>query len=252
MARILLEHASLSFRLPSPVHRTLKELLFIHRLRFSRRTTGRVQALSDVNLDIRTGQKLGIIGHNGAGKSTLLRLIAGIYTPTEGRRHVEGRISSMLDIGLGIDPDATGWENIKFRGYLQRQSPSELARKAPEIAEFSELGSFLDAPVRCYSSGMSVRLLFSIATAIDPEILLLDEVFGAGDLSFQEKAQKRMMSLLERARIIVFASHDLVTIRNICQTAVWLDHGTVRMLGPADEVTRAYERHTHEPRQVAA
>ena len=178
--------------------------------------------------------------------------MAGIYVPTSGERIAQGRISSMLDIGVGIEADASGWENIMFRGYLQKQTPAELRRKAPEIAAFSELGDFLDAPVRCYSSGMYVRLAFAIATAIEPEILLVDEVFSAGDAGFQQKATQRMLDLMAKARIIVMASHDMQTLNRLCQTVVWLDHGQIRMHGPARQVTTAYQNYMQEISKRAA
>ena len=242
MARLVLDNASLTFRLQVARRISLKEHL-LNVVRAKRSPLREVRALRDVSLNLRDGCRLGVVGHNGAGKSSLLRLLAGIYAPSSGRRMVEGRISSMLDIGVGIEPDASGWDNIRFRGYLQRQTPAELKVKAPEIAAFSELGEFLDAPVRCYSSGMYVRLAFSIATAIEPEILLVDEVFSAGDASFQKKASDRMMSLMEKARILVMAAHDLTTLNNLCESGIWLDHGQVRMEGPIRKVTAAYDEH---------
>ncbi len=251
MVKLELRDASLTFRYTNALRVSLKEFLVRSvTLRPPRRTE--VHALSHLNLKVEEGQRLGIVGHNGAGKSSLLRLLAGIYVPTSGERIACGRISSMLDIGVGIEADASGWENIMFRGYLQRQTPAELKRKAPEIAAFSELGEFLDAPVRCYSSGMYVRLAFAIATAIEPEILLVDEVFSAGDASFQKKATQRMLDLMAKARIIVMASHDMVTLNRLCETVIWLDHGKIRMQGPARKVTAAYEEYMQELSRRAA
>jgi ABC-type polysaccharide/polyol phosphate transport system ATPase subunit len=158
-----------------------------------------IHALQDVSLAFRDGQRVGVIGRNGAGKSTLLKLIAGIYPPTGGRRLVQGRITSLFDIVLGFEGDTSGWDNIRYRGYLQGETPRSIRAKMAAIAEFSELGRFLDMPVRYYSAGMTFRLAFAIATAIDPEILLLDEVLSTGDLAFQDKARRRMADMMNRA-----------------------------------------------------
>ncbi|MEX0938005.1 MAG: ABC transporter ATP-binding protein [Pirellulales bacterium] len=250
MASISLQNVDLDFTVRRS-HVSLKEF-FVRRFQGKPLVKPRVvQALADVNLDVRNGQRIGIVGHNGAGKSTLLRLLAGVYVPSRGDVGIEGRVSSLLDIGLGVEPDATGWDNMFYRGYLQRQTPDELRRLSGEIAEFSELGDFLDLPVRCYSSGMIVRLMFSIATAIEPEILLVDEVFGAGDIAFQEKAIRRMFEMVERARIMVMASHDLNLVRQLCDTVVWMDHGRVRMQGSPDVVTKAYEDFMHKLSEAA-
>lgn len=246
MARLALENASLTFHIHLAHKVSLKEYV-LNGLRAKRRENKEVRALRDIDLSLDDGMRLGVVGHNGAGKSTLLRLLAGIYAPSAGRRIAEGRISSMLDIGVGIEADASGWENIAFRGFLQRQTPQELKLKAPEIAAFSELGEFLDAPVRCYSSGMYVRLAFAIATAIEPEILLVDEVFSAGDAGFQQKAAARMLSLMAKARILVMAAHDLSTLNGLCTRGIWLDHGTIRMEGPIQQVTAAYAEHMRQP-----
>jgi ABC-type polysaccharide/polyol phosphate transport system ATPase subunit len=199
-----------------------------------------VRALQNINLTIREGDRLGIVGHNGAGKSTLLKLLAGIYPPTAGTRTVSGQISSLFDLQLGFEPEASGWENIAYRGYLQGETPRSLRAKLYEIAEFSELGEFLSSPVRHYSSGMLVRLAFAVATAIDPEILLLDEVLSAGDLAFQKKCRRRMKEMIDKAHLIVMVSHDLQSLARFCNRAIWLDHGAIRMAAPTGEVVAAY------------
>lgn len=241
MASITLDKASLVFRVRQHRRMTLKETLV-------RRLTGRTvnpilefQALHEVSLSLREGERLGIIGHNGAGKSTLLRLLAGIYPPSSGGRIVDGQISSLFDLVLGFEPDASGWENIAFRGYMQGETPRSIRGKMQSIAEFSELGDFLNTPVRYYSSGMVVRLAFSIATAINPEILLIDEVLSAGDHAFQVKARERMRDMLDRARLIVMVSHDLKSLQKLCNRILWLDHGRVRAEGPAEEMIEAYK-----------
>src|SRR5262245_58193457 len=181
MARIELARVSIHFSVRQARRITFKEFLVRRMFRGSVNPLMEVHALKGVDLSVRDGERLGIIGANGAGKSTLLKLIAGIYPPTEGKRVVEGRISSLFDIALGFEPDATGLENIWYRGYLQGETPKSLKSKVDAIAEFSELGKFLEMPVRYYSAGMHVRLAFSIATAIEPEVLLVDEVLSVRD-----------------------------------------------------------------------
>src|SRR5262249_51907335 len=240
MARIDLENVSLTFQIRQGGRITLKEFLIRNLFRRSLPPRVQVHALQDVSLQIREGQRVGVIGHNGAGKSTLLKVLAGIYPPTRGKRVVQGHISSLFDISLGFEQDANGWENIAYRGYLQGETPKSIKAKLQPIAEFSELGDFLDLPVRYYSAGMLVRLAFSIATAIDPEVLLIDEVLGVGDLAFQPKAGERMRAMMARARLIVVVSHDMTSLAALCDRIVWLDHGRVRQVGPADEVIAAY------------
>jgi len=167
-------------------------------------------------------------------------LLAGIYPPTGGDRSVEGKICSLFDISLGFEPEASGWDNITYRAYLQGESPASLKGKIKAIAEFTELGDFLNLPVRHYSAGMLMRLAFSIATAIEPEILLVDEVLAVGDLAFQKKAQARMKELMSSARIMVLVAHDLGTILNMCNRVIWMEHGVARMDGPAEQVVNAY------------
>lgn len=211
-----------------------------------------VQALEGINLRIAEGERVGIIGHNGAGKSTLLKLLAGVYPPSSGHRTVRGRISSLFDLTLGFEMDATGWENIRYRGYLQGETPQSIEPKMESIAEFSELGDFLNMPVRYYSSGMLVRLAFSIATAIEPELLIVDEVLAAGDLSFQAKARDRIRGLISSARAVVVVSHDLDSLAQLCDRVLWLDHGHIRQDGAAQEVIDAYRQPGGNPQAQAA
>src|SRR5579885_1565694 len=241
MARIELDRVSLKFRVRPAGRVTLKEFLLKGLFRKSTNPIIEVDALQGVSLCVEEGERLGIIGHNGAGKSTLLKLLAGVYQPTSGRRIVEGRISSLFDIALGFEPDATGKENIFYRGYLQGETPRSVRAKMQAIADFSELGDFLNMPVRYYSSGMMVRLAFSIATAVEPEVLLVDEVLSVGDMSFQEKARRRMREMMAKARLIVMVSHDVKAIQEVCGKVAWLDHDTLRQLGPSAEVVAAYE-----------
>src|SRR6516225_3357310 len=241
MARIELNGVSLTYRVRQQKVLTLKEFLVGQMFRQSRNPVREVHALRDVTLSIGKGERLGVIGHNGAGKSTMLRLLAGIYPPTAGRLTVEGKVSSLFDIALGFEGEATGWENIAYRCYLQGETPGGVRAKRGAIAEFSELGDFLNMPVRYYSAGMMVRLAFSIATAIDPEVLLVDEVLSVGDLSFQNKATARMREMMARAHLMVMVSHELTSLSRICNRAVWLDHGRVVLLGSCEEVIAAYE-----------
>jgi len=242
MALIDVDHASLTFRIRQQSGLTLKEFLVRRLFKQTRNPYLEVKALQDVSFKVEQGERLGVIGHNGAGKSTLLRLLAGIYPPTAGRCSVEGKISSLFDISVGFEPEASGWENIALRGYLQGETPTTVRAKVQEIADFSELGEFLDMPVRFYSSGMKVRLAFSIATSIEPEILLIDEVLSAGDLNFQQKAGARMRDMMSRAKLMVMVSHDLDSIAAVCDRVLWMDHGRMRRLGKPDRLVNAYRR----------
>ncbi len=252
MARIELDRVGLTFRVRKNIRLTLKEFLIGQMFRRSRNPVMEVRALQDVNLRINQGERVGIIGHNGAGKSTLLKVLAGIYPPTAGRRVVEGRISSLFDISLGFESEATGWENIAYRSYLQGETTRSVRAKRDAIAEFSELGDFLSTPVRYYSAGMLVRLAFSIATAIDPEILLIDEVLSVGDMAFQHKARQRMEQMMARAHLMVVVSHELASLEKLCNVGVWMDHGRVVRTGPIREVIDAYTASVHPSAGQAA
>ena len=240
MPSIRLDNVGLRFRIRPAGRASIKDL-FVRGKEIERTnplTT--IDALNGVNLAVDSGERLGIIGPNGAGKSTLLRVLAGVYPPTSGRRTVKGKICSLFDLSAGFEPEATGWENIRLRGYVQGETPRSLEKKLPAIAEFCGLGRFLEAPIRHYSSGMRVRLAFAVATAVDPEILLLDEVLSAGDREFQVKAQSRIDELVARAKLMVLVSHDLESIARLCDRAVWIEEGGVRMVGPAKEIAAQY------------
>jgi ABC-type polysaccharide/polyol phosphate transport system ATPase subunit len=252
MARIELDRVSVTFRVRPHGRISLKEFVVHQMFRRSLSPLIKVRALRDVSLTIKEGERVGIIGPNGAGKSTLLKLLAGIYPPMRGRRLVEGRISSLFDIALGFEQDATGWENIFYRGYLQGETPRSVRAKMEPIADFSELGDFLNMPVRYYSAGMMVRLAFSIATAIEPEILLVDEVLSVGDMSFQDKARRRMQEMMGKARLIVMVSHDLDSLTALCERAIWMEQGQVRASGPVRQVATAYTNHVRGAPRLAA
>ena len=247
MAKIELDDVGLTFTVRQERKVTLKEYLLRGLFLASRNPRVAVHALSGLTLSARDGDRIGVIGHNGAGKSTLLKLLAGVYPPTVGTRTVEGRICSVFDIALGFEHEANGWENIRYRGYLLGETPRTLDKKIHEIAEFSELGDFLNIPVRYYSSGMLVRLAFAISTAVEPEVLLIDEVLGAGDAAFQAKAAARMRSLMDAARLMVMVSHDLKSIQSLCTHVLWLEHGSMKMYGPPDEVVPAYVKSVTQP-----
>jgi ABC-type polysaccharide/polyol phosphate transport system ATPase subunit len=240
MVGIKLDKVSLTFKVRHQGRITLKEFLVRQMFRRSVNPIIKVRALRQVSLELKEGQRVGIIGPNGAGKSTLLKLLAGVYPPSKGQLTIEGRISSLFDLALGFELDASGWENIFYRGYLQGETPKSVRAKMQGIADFSELGDFLNMPVRYYSAGMLVRLAFSIATAIEPEILLVDEVLGAGDMAFQVKARQRMQNMMSKARLIVMVSHDMESLPKLCERCLWLDHGQVRGMGPTREVIAAY------------
>jgi ABC-type polysaccharide/polyol phosphate transport system ATPase subunit len=240
MAKIELADVSITFNAYQQKRVSLKEYLVRGLFRPSSNPVLQVRALEGVNLSARDGDRIGIIGHNGAGKSTLLKTLAGVYPPTTGTCLVEGKVCSLFDITLGFEQEATGWENIRYRAYLQGETPRSLSTKLDEIAEFSELGDFLNIAVRNYSAGMLMRLAFSIATAINPEVLLIDEVLAVGDLAFLQKAQARMRELMKTARLMVMVAHDLETIQKMCTRVLWMSHGRVLMAGDPAEVVGAY------------
>lgn len=200
-----------------------------------------IEALRDITLSLKEGDRVGLVGHNGAGKSTLLRLLSGIYEPTRGSSYIQGRVAPVFDLGVGMDPEITGYENIIIRGMFLGQTRKQMQAKVDEIADFTELGEYLSMPLRTYSTGMRVRLAMGVVTSIDPEILLLDEGIGAVDAEFMKKARIRLQQLVERSGMLVFASHSNEFLARLCNTAMWIDHGTVKMSGGIEEVVRAYE-----------
>ncbi|WP_440712960.1 galactan export ABC transporter ATP-binding subunit Wzt/RfbE [Gordonia sp. FQ] len=200
-----------------------------------------VEALRDINLHLEHGDRVGLVGHNGAGKSTLLRLLSGIYEPTRGSCRVHGRVAPVFDLGVGMDPEISGYENILIRGMFLGMSRKEMLAKTDEIAEFSELGDYLEMPLRTYSTGMRVRLALGVVTSIDPEILILDEGIGAVDAEFMKKARTRLQALVERSGILVFASHSNEFLAQLCDRALWIDHGQIRMDGGIEEVVQQYQ-----------
>jgi ABC-2 type transport system ATP-binding protein len=200
-----------------------------------------IEALRDITLHLGHGARVGLVGHNGAGKSTLLRLLAGIYEPTRGTAEVRGRVAPVFDLGVGMDPEVSGLENIVIRGLFLGMTRKQMEDRVDDIAEFTELGDFLRMPLRTYSTGMRVRLALGVVTSIDPEILLLDEGIGAVDAAFLEKSKKRLAELVERSGLLVFASHSDEFLRELCDSAIWMEHGRIRQHGPLDDVLAAYK-----------
>lgn len=199
-----------------------------------------VDALRGVNIDIQQGERVALIGHNGSGKSTLLRAMAGVYPLASGDIRVSGRIGTLLDLGVGFEDEATGRENIYYRGMAMGHSRRLLAKHEKEIVEFCGLGDFIDLPVRTYSAGMYVRLAFAISTQFSPEVLLVDEVFGAGDAVFSERAVQRMMRIVNDAGIFVLATHDTTLVSRVCTRVIWLSSGHIVADGPTDSVIPEY------------
>jgi ABC-2 type transport system ATP-binding protein len=200
-----------------------------------------IEALRDVTLSLKEGDRVALVGHNGAGKSTLLRVLAGIYEPTRGSTHIDGKIAPIFDMGVGMDQEISGYENILIRGLYLGKSRKEMERRVDEIAEFTELGDYLEMPLRTYSTGMRVRLALGVVTSIDPEILLLDEGIGAVDDTFLRKARDRLKDLVTRSGMLVFASHSDELLFELCNSAIWMDEGVVRMHGSLRDVIKAYK-----------
>ncbi|MFK4061005.1 ABC transporter ATP-binding protein [Brucella anthropi] len=200
-----------------------------------------IHALKDVNLTIHPGERVGLLGHNGAGKSTFLKMLAGLYPISSGSRTVEGTVRSLFDISLGFEPDASGRENILYRGLLLGLTPKYMKSIQSEIIEFADIGEFIDYPIKTYSAGMQVRLAFAISTSVGGDILLLDEVIGAGDANFMGKARRRITDLIEKAEILVLASHDFSTLRSICTRGLVFHHGEVIFDGDMDVAIERYK-----------
>lgn len=199
-----------------------------------------VQTLEGVSFDVSCNERVGLLGHNGAGKSTLLRVLGGVYVPTTGKAEVNGSVGSLIDISLGIDTEATGIENIFLRAALLGIEKEVVKRELKNIISFSELGDFIHMPVRTYSSGMHMRLAFSVSTMIQPDILLMDEWLSVGDEAFQQKAEERLTSLIERSSILFIASHSRRLIEKCCTRVIWLEHGKVKMDGSPTKVCPMY------------
>jgi ABC-type polysaccharide/polyol phosphate transport system ATPase subunit len=222
----------------------------IVRLGRGQRLVREIVAVNAVTFDVPQGTILGIVGHNGAGKSTLMRSIAGILPPTRGRIEVNGRVSTLLALGVGFNSALSGKENVILGGLAAGLSRAEIVDRAHDIAEFAELGDFMDLPMRTYSSGMYSRLAFSVAVHMEPDILLVDEALSAGDAQFREKANAKMKELLSQARTMLLVSHALGTVVDMCHDAIWMDHGALKAIGPAEEIVNAYTDSLHVTRSA--
>ena len=243
MAHIIFEHVNVDFPIYNAKNRSLKNTVLQAatggKVSFGAEGTV-IRSLEDVSFEIHEGERVGIVGHNGAGKSTLLRALSNVYAPTAGRVEIAGEIGSLVDIALGIDGEATGRENIYIRGALLGLKRGEIEKRFDEIVEFSELGEFINMPVRTYSSGMHLRLAFAVATIIRPEILLMDEWLSVGDAAFNEKAEGRLSDLVKSSRILVIASHSRELIERTCNRAMWFEHGRLKLDADPQTVCKAY------------
>lgn len=239
---ILLDNVDLRYASVAFKERSLKTVLA---KLFSRKSCNEVQdvhALKSISLQIKTGQRVGLLGHNGAGKSTLLRTMAGLYPISAGTINVQGTIRSLFELSLGFEPDATGRENILYRGLLLGLTPSFMREKADEIVAFADIGEFIDYPIKTYSAGMQLRLAFAISTAVGGDILLLDEVIAAGDAGFMAKAKSRITNLIDNSEIMVLASHDFSSLEQLCERGIVLHHGNLVFDGPIGKAISEYKQ----------
>lgn len=244
MAQIYFSEASIEFPIFNATGRSLTSSMLRVATggRLDSDENGRilVKALTELSFAINDGERVALLGNNGAGKSTLLRTLGGVYSPNKGSVFFEGKIGSLIDINLGINPEASGRENVFIRGRLLGLDKKDIASKYNEIVEFAELGDFMEMPVRTYSSGMHLRLAFAVSTVVRPEILLMDEWLSVGDADFQHKAEARLRDLVSGTKILVIATHSRELVESVCNRAIWLEHGQIKMDGPVSEVSKAY------------
>ena len=237
---IKLENISMRFNLGIEKNFSIKEAFIAVFDKSRRQKKTEFWALSDVSFDVKKGEVIGLIGSNGAGKSTLLKVVSGVMKPTKGKVTVNGQISPMIELGAGFDPELTARENIYLNGSILGYSKEFIDEKFEEIVEFSELRNFLDAPVKNFSSGMVAKLAFSIATVVDPEILIVDEILSVGDIKFQEKSKNKMMQMIKGGTTVLYVSHSLESIEELCDRVVWLEHGKVIKVGNTKEICKEY------------
>ena len=238
LRNVNLHYASTAFK-----ERSLKTLLAsVASGRARKQEVTDIHALKDITLDINEGERIGLLGHNGAGKSTFLRMVAGLYPISSGARTVNGVVRALFDLSLGFEPDATGRENILYRGLLLGLTPKFMRQIEEEVVAFADLGEFIDYPIKTYSAGMQVRLAFAISTAVGGDILLLDEVVGAGDANFMIKAKARIMELVDRAEILVLASHDFSTLKAMCLRGIVFHHGSIAFDGEMGRAIEVYRQ----------
>jgi ABC-type polysaccharide/polyol phosphate transport system ATPase subunit len=236
-AAIRVEHLNKEFLLYTSAYGSLKGML----LWWKRSKREHLQALDDVTFTVAEGECLGVVGKNGAGKSTLLSVLARVYKPSSGEMDLNGRVAPLLELGAGFHPDLTGYENVFFNGVILGLTRKEIAERMDEIVAFSEIGDYIGAPVRTYSSGMLLRLGFSVAVHVDASILLVDEALSVGDLDFQKKCMKRIEEFKRGGGAILFVSHDMVAVRRAADRALWMKHGKIIREGATEDVVSAYE-----------
>lgn len=240
---IYVNHVSMKFNLGIEKGFSIKQAfveLLDPKLRKKRTQKSFFWALNDLDFHIKRGEVVGLIGSNGAGKSTLLKVVSGVLKPTKGTVQVNGSISPMIELGAGFDQDLTARENIYLNGAILGYSKKLLDDKFEEIVEFSELRDFLDVPVKNFSSGMVAKLAFSIATIVNPEILIVDEILSVGDIKFQEKSKNKMMELIKGGTTVLYVSHSIESIKELCSKVIWIDHGHMVKVGPAEELCNEY------------
>ena len=241
---VKVDHVSMRFNLGIDKNFSLKQFLVDvaspSKRKAKRKVNNKFWALKDVSFEVKRGEVMGFVGTNGAGKSTLLKIVAGVMKPTEGKVEVGGSICPMIELGAGFDVELTAKENIFLNGAVMGYDKAFITSKYDEIVEFSELQDFIDVPVKNFSSGMVARLAFSIATVVEPEILIVDEILAVGDAAFQQKSENKMRSMINGGTTVLYVSHSADSIKNLCDRVVWIDHGHVRMVGPAVEVCDMY------------
>jgi len=240
MSQILVNNLSIKFRIYHDKSPSIKDY-FVNLVKFNRQSSySEFSAVNNVSFEIKAGERVGIVGHNGAGKSTLLKGLCRVYAPSLGQVNVKGRLAPLLEIGAGFHPEFTGRENIYLNGAILGYTKEDLNKIEPEVISFAELEEFIDTPVKYYSTGMYMRLAFSLATAMHPNILVLDEIFAGGDASFLEKAKKRMKDLIDKADIMILVSHDQHLIKSLCNRVLLMDHGNLIADGSPSEILEQY------------
>lgn len=236
---VRVEHVSMEFKISKDKIDTLKEYV-IRTLKRNKKENEKIRILNDISFEVHKGDKLGILGFNGAGKSTLLKILAGIYEPTHGKITINGKVAPLLELSAGFDKNYTGKNNIYLNGAFLSMDKDFLDEKFDEIVEFSELGEFINYPVKNYSSGMRAKLGFSIATLIEPDILIVDEILSVGDIKFRKKSSEKINELMAEGVTVLLVSHSINQIRKICNKCIWIENGKIIMEGPSDEVCDAY------------
>ena len=240
MSSIRIENLSIKFRIYHDRSPSLKDYFATFFKRKGQDSYSDFWAVKNVSFEVTAGERVGIIGHNGAGKSTLLKALCRVYESSDGTVTVNGRIAPLLEIGAGFHPEFTGRENIYLNGSILGYNKQQLRKIEPEVIAFAELEEFIDTPVKYYSTGMYMRLAFSLATAMDPDILVLDEIFAGGDAAFMIKAKARMHDLIDKANIMIMVSHDHLLIKSLCNRVLWIDHGKVVADGSPNEIVECY------------